>query len=90
MSRLQFLLDHRFARSRLSAYVDGDLDTMERRRVGRHIDECPDCDGVARALRGMLGVLALLRYRPGSPLAADVRARLPARWRSGRDARTGD
>jgi anti-sigma factor RsiW len=46
----QFLLDHRFARRRLSAYADGELGTTERRRIERHIDECPDCALTAQTL----------------------------------------
>ena len=75
------MLDHRFARSRLSDYVERELDASARRRIERHLDECPECDAAVRTLRAMLSALALLRQRVPAGVAEAVQARLRARWR---------
>lgn len=67
----RFHLDHLFARRRLSAYVDGDLEPGDRDRVRRHLDECADCGWAERSLRKLLGGLRLLR-RPHSTRVADL------------------
>jgi len=74
-----FAVDHRFTRRHLSAYVDGELESSERQRVDRHIDECRDCRFMMRSLRQMLGGLARLRRCAPARLSADVRARLGSR-----------
>ncbi len=33
----------RYCRSRLGAYIHGELDLKARRRIARHLDECPAC-----------------------------------------------
>ena len=45
---------------RLSAYLDGELVTMERRRVTRHLVDCPDCRGELQELdRARIAVRSL-------------------------------
>ncbi|MGI9557825.1 MAG: zf-HC2 domain-containing protein [Solirubrobacterales bacterium] len=57
--------DHRWAQSRFSDYVDGDLPQRQERRLAAHEEICPDCGRVARTLRRMLALL------PGMRPAAD-------------------
>jgi anti-sigma factor RsiW len=68
----RFHLDHLFAKRRLSAYVDDELEPRDRRRVQRHIDECVDCSRAERSLRKLLGGLQLLRRRQPGRLADDT------------------
>lgn len=75
----QFVVDHRFTRRQLSAYIDGELESSERQRVNRHIVECRDCRFMMRSLRQVLGGLAGLRRCAPAQLSADVRARLGSR-----------
>jgi anti-sigma factor RsiW len=79
MRRAQFVVDHRFTRRRLSAYIDGELEPRERQRVERHIPECRDCRFMTRSLRRMLAALAGLRRCVPSRQSADLRARLGSR-----------
>lgn len=51
--------DHRWAQSRLSAYLEGDLSPRQHRRLHAHEGICPEC---RRAIQ-TLG--ALLRKLPG-------------------------
>jgi anti-sigma factor RsiW len=73
----RFHLDHRFARRRLSAYVDGELEPDARRRVRRHFDDCEDCGRAERSLRRLIDGLRLLsgRYPPCLADAAIERVR---------------
>ena len=78
MTGARFLVDHRFARRHLSAYVEQDLEASQRRRVERHLVECPECDRVLRSLRRLLDELArMCRSAPGR-VVADVHGRLRA------------
>ena len=81
----RFHLDHRFTRRRLSAYHDGELGPVERRRVEHHIADCPDCGRAARSLHRVIGGLSLLRRRSRSGIAAGVIERLRTQTR-----RSGD
>lgn len=79
----QFVVEHRFTRRHLSAYLDAELEPSERRRVERHVAECRDRRFATRSLRRMLAGLARLRRCAASRLSADVRARLDSRSLSG-------
>lgn len=50
--------DHVFARRRMSAYIDGELNPEERARLEHHAAECADC---GPALRRLIGITAALR-----------------------------
>jgi anti-sigma factor RsiW len=67
--RMRFRRDHRWAPHRMSAYLDGELAARGRRRLERHVRDCPECRGVLGALRRML---ALLKSRPHASSAEDV------------------
>jgi len=83
----QFHVDHVFTKRRLSEYLDGDLGPVERDRVERHVDECPDCGRTARSLQRLVAGLALLRRCHPSRLAADVIERLGTQTRRDGDPR---
>lgn len=74
--RLRMKRDHRWARARLSDYIDGDLDPQERRRLARHADLCPECGPLLRALTVTVFRLRQLRVRPREPVAPRVIERL--------------
>jgi anti-sigma factor RsiW len=77
--RVRFERDHHWAPGRMSAYLDGELSSRQRRRMRRHIDECVQCRRLLAGLRRMLGALASLPGpADGDParIAASVRLRL--------------
>lgn len=78
MTRPAFHLDHLFARRRLSAYLDEDLDPRAQRRVRRHLVECEDCGRTERSLRRVVGGLRLLAGRRASRVADNSVARVRA------------
>ncbi len=51
----------------LSAYLDDELDPVTRRRVDRHLGECPDCAKVLEELRRIVAVAP--RYQGTEPAA---------------------
>lgn len=57
--------EHRFCRENLSPFLDGQLSAYERRRVERHLRECPDCRADFESLRQ---TVALLRTLPSVKL----------------------
>lgn len=56
-------LDHRWAPSRMSDYLDGDLPDADRERMRRHVGECADCSRDLSGLRTVVHGLAELRGR---------------------------
>lgn len=82
----RFHFDHLFARRRLSAYVDDELAPDERRRVRRHVADCPDCGHAERSLRAVLRRLRGLAGRKPHGLAASSIERVrEAERRRGRE-----
>ena len=61
LRQLRLRRDHRWTPGQLSPYLDGELSAGARRRVLRHVDDCPECHGVLHSLRRMLDVLATMR-----------------------------
>jgi anti-sigma factor RsiW len=45
----------------MSEYVDGELSTRQRRRIGRHADECPECGPLRRSLTRLVAELNAMR-----------------------------
>jgi anti-sigma factor RsiW len=75
--RVRFMLDHRWARGRMSEYLDDELATPQRRRMERHAGDCPECRALLRGLGRMLAVLHQLPIGNDAPdLASAVRRRL--------------
>ena len=76
---LRFRYDHRWTPGRLSPYLDEDLRSGARRRLERHVAQCPECRGMLRSLERMLLRLGQVPSPTGAEapgLAARVRARL--------------
>jgi anti-sigma factor RsiW len=67
--------DHRWAQSRLSAYVESDLPGRQRRRLARHEGICPECRHAIRQLRKLLKTLPGLRAEKGPSDIAERTAR---------------
>ncbi len=81
--RLQMKRDHRWARRRLSDYLDDELTPAERRRLERHADICPECGPLLRALTVTVFRLRQLRFRrPGSVAPRVVAPRVIDRLRA--------
>jgi anti-sigma factor RsiW len=80
LHRVRRKRDHRWALSRMSDYLDDELDSSRRRRMQRHIKECPECHRLLTVLRRMVGALHRLPPPVGGAdalrLAASVRQRL--------------
>jgi anti-sigma factor RsiW len=78
--RERFRRDHRWARARMSAYLDGELALSRRDRMKPHLAECPECRRLLAALRKLVDGLQRLPA-PGwgadaTQVAASVRLRL--------------
>lgn len=71
------------ARALMSDYVDGELDTEDRKRVERHVRFCHRCHTVLDNLRQTLGRLrGLQETKPtGGDDPAAVAARVARSWR---------
>ena len=67
--QISFRRDHRWAHSRLSAYIDGELPERHHRRLAAHEEICPECAELIRALEVMLSWLPSLRLPPEAGLA---------------------
>ena len=60
----------------MSAYLDGELGTEERRRLQRHTDLCPECGPTLRTLVRLTRELRGLRRSPQRSVAPGVIERL--------------
>jgi anti-sigma factor RsiW len=65
--------DHRWARHRLPAFLDGELPSRQRRRLDQHRALCPHCRRVLRTLDALLGVLPELRVNEDEALGVAKR-----------------
>ena len=84
LRKLRFRRDHRWTPAQLSAFLDDELGAHARRRVVRHTDDCPECGGLLRSLRRLLGALA--SSTPPEPVAE----RLVLRFREALEHQQGD
>jgi anti-sigma factor RsiW len=75
-----FRLDHRWARNRMSDYLDDGLNPGQLQRLTRHLGECAECRRLLAGLTQIVDALHRLPAREGGPtplaLAASVRARI--------------
>jgi anti-sigma factor RsiW len=71
--RINARRDHRWAHSRLSSYIDGELPERQSRRLAAHEEICPECAELIRALEALLLSLASLRLPPEAGLAVAER-----------------
>ena len=80
LDRERFRRDHRWARGRMSDYLDGELTLARRTRMEDHLGACAECRRVLAGLRRTLDVL----HRSPTPsegvdalrIARSVRGRL--------------
>jgi anti-sigma factor RsiW len=83
--RLNRRRDHRWARRRISDYLDGDLPRRQRDRLAHHEELCPDCARLIATLDVLLTILPSLRLPPAASFevaertAERVRAQI-AEW----------
>jgi anti-sigma factor RsiW len=74
---VRFHRDHRFTRTRASAYLDGELDSEDEARVDAHTHRCPPCAKFVAGLRRTISALGQLRSRDAAASVSDgVLARL--------------
>lgn len=66
LSRMRFSRDHRWAPGHMSDYLDGGLAPSRRRRMERHVGDCPECGRLLAALHRMMDAL----HRAPPPVAA--------------------
>jgi anti-sigma factor RsiW len=80
LDRDRFRRDHRWARRRMSDYLDDELAPAGRMRMKRHLGECDECRRLLAGLRLILdGLHRLSAPSAGAhplQIAASVRARL--------------
>jgi anti-sigma factor RsiW len=78
--RARFVLDHRWAPARASAYLDGDLAAASVTRMERHLGDCPQCHRLLTELRRVVEGLGRLPAPAGTRdaigFAASVRRRV--------------
>lgn len=66
--RLNHRRDHRWARPRISDYIEGELPTRQGRRLTAHEALCPECARLIATLHAMLAILPSLRLPPVATL----------------------
>jgi anti-sigma factor RsiW len=71
-SRLRFRLDHAWTPPNSSPYLDGELSRTQSARLERHIEECPECRELLRALNTLIVALGTLHDRTGTPVAQTI------------------
>ncbi|MFN8162145.1 MAG: zf-HC2 domain-containing protein [Solirubrobacterales bacterium] len=81
--RMNAARDHRWARPRMSAYLEGELAPRQHRRLAQHLSLCPDCWRALRTLDALLRVLPTLRVPPRSTVEVVRRTAAQARARVG-------
>lgn len=77
-----FLREHRWARMRVSDYIDGEVSGAHAQRVEEHVSRCPRC---RRLLAALERTVAALRQLDRPPLVGgDVAERVIVRLRAER------
>ena len=76
---LRFLLDHSWTPQHASEYLDRELRPAGRRRVERHIEECPECRELLRSLRALIGALGTIGHDEPRVVAPAVLASIQRR-----------
>ena len=67
--------DHRWAASRFSAYVEGELSPQQDSRLRAHEGICPECRRAIRTLKSLLRALRQLGGGVSVPAVGDQTAR---------------
>jgi anti-sigma factor RsiW len=73
VKRIQFRRDHRWTPKKLSACLDGELVERSRRRLARHVRDCPECGAALRSLERLLRLMSRAPP-PREPHASDITA----------------
>jgi anti-sigma factor RsiW len=76
LRRRRFMREHRWTHAHLSAYLDQDLDPVERERIEAHVVLCPQCRRVLATLGRTLAGLRELGAPPRPGLADGIIERL--------------
>jgi anti-sigma factor RsiW len=78
LRQLRDRLDHAWSGRHMSEYIDGELAPGERRRLERHVERCPECGPMLRALVATVHALRWLRGGPGRSVAPGTIERIRA------------
>jgi anti-sigma factor RsiW len=76
MSSVRHWREHRWARVRMSAYVDGELTDAQRLRFEAHAERCKDCGPMRRSLMRVVWGLRTLGPVASAEIAPEVIRRL--------------
>ncbi len=72
LRRLRFRIDHGWTPPHASEYLDGELSAGARKRLERHVDDCPECRELLRGLKLLIANLGTLRAGDGELVAASL------------------
>ncbi len=77
--QLGFRRAHRWVPPHASEYLDSELGPRARRRVERHVEDCPECRELLRSLRALIDALGTVRDDEGRVVAGAVLASVQSR-----------
>ena len=67
----------------LTEYLEGTLSRRQRRRLGAHLDGCPNCSAYLEQIRITIRLTGSIEPEDLSPRALDELTELYRRWRAG-------
>jgi anti-sigma factor RsiW len=67
----------------LTEYLEGTLSRRQRRRLGAHLDACPNCSAYLEQIRITIRLTGTIEPEDLSPRAVDELTELYRRWRAG-------
>jgi anti-sigma factor ChrR (cupin superfamily) len=67
----------------LTEYLEGTLSRRQRRRLGAHLDACPNCSAYLEQIRITIRLTGSIEPEDLSPGALDELTELYRRWRAG-------
>jgi anti-sigma factor RsiW len=67
----------------LTEYLEGTLSRRQRRRLGAHLDACPNCSAYLEQIRMTIRLTGSIEPEDLSPRAVDELTELYRRWRAG-------
>ena len=67
----------------LTEYLEGTLSRRQRRRLGTHLDVCPNCSAYLEQIRITIRLTGTIEPEDLSPRAVDELTELYRRWRTG-------
>jgi anti-sigma factor RsiW len=69
----------------LTQYLEGTLSRHQRRRLGGHLDACPNCSAYLEQIRMTIRFTGSIEPADLSPRAVDELTELHRRWRAGEE-----